>query len=103
MTLLRDPSGKINSTGREYSEGQVRKNGDCPSREYCAVPQPAHWLSTVRKETTYYDDLGARLDASWKNLKNTERQLALKYHPGKSGREGEASKQTSQAHRASRG
>lgn len=24
MTLLRDPSGKINSTGREHSEGRVR-------------------------------------------------------------------------------
>lgn len=27
-------------------------------------PQPAHWLSTVMKETTYYVDLVVKLDAT---------------------------------------
>lgn len=52
--------------------------------------------SNMMKETTYYD-------ATRENLKDTERQLALKYRPGKNGSEGEVCEQTSQAHRVPRG
>lgn len=61
--------------------------------------QPAHWLLNMMRETIYYDDLGTKLDATQENLKNTERQLALKYHPAESVSKGEACEQTSQASR----